>query len=160
MPAMWVCLGRRGGSSPVFDALQCSTVLERSTTAAIPSTLQHPSCHPIHQDRLFVLIQGIAPEKIPFGNGHNKNLLGFDLSMALIFLPNAQVWPFPAAWHSTGKAPAEAGCRADCWSSGLNLEKALVKKRTSRILLWLFMPRQKEMTHFSGLWLVSQALGR
>lgn len=26
------------------------------------------------------------------------------------------------------KAPAEAGCRADCWSSGPNLEKALVKK--------------------------------
>lgn len=121
-----------GGEGAVLSLMLCSValaVLERSTTAAIPSTLQHPSCHPIHQDRLFVLIQGIAPEKIPFGNGHNKNLLGFDLSMALIFLPNARVWPFPAAWHSTGKAPAEAGCRADCWSSGLNLEKALVKKR-------------------------------
>lgn len=58
------------------------------------------------------------------------------------------------------KTPAEAGCGADCWSSGLNLEKALVKKWTSRILLWHFMPRQKEMTHFSGLWLVSQRLGR
>lgn len=82
------------------------TVLERSTTAAILTTLQHPSCGPTHHihptplhDRLFVLLQGIALEKIYFGNSCKKILLGFDLSMTLIFLPNAQVCPFPAAWH-------------------------------------------------------------
>lgn len=154
VPAMQ--LGR-AGSSPAFDALQ------GSTTAAIPSSLQLPSCHPIHQihqDRLSVLIQGIAPEKIHFGNGHNKNLLWFWLIHDWFSFLKLRSDHF-LLLGILCKAPAEGGCGADCWSSGLDLEKTLVKKKwTSRILLWSFMPRQKEMTHFSGLWLVSQRLGR
>lgn len=79
-PASHVGLpGKEGRSTPVFDALQCST---RCAGERHNCSLHHP----LHQDRLFVLIQGIAPEKVHFGNGHNKNPLGFDLSMTLIFL--------------------------------------------------------------------------
>lgn len=71
----------------MLSLMLCSaalTVLERRTTVAILSTLQHPSCRPTHHihptplhDRLFVLLQGTAPEKNSLWKQPQKGSFGF-----------------------------------------------------------------------------------
>lgn len=138
MPVMqlWVCLGRRGGSSAVFDALQCSTHCAgekdncghplHPPTSQLPTHPSYPSYTPAWQTFC------------PAPRNCTREKFTLETATKRFFWVLACPW----LWFSflmlksdhfllldiLCKAPAKAGCRADCWSSGLNLEKALVKK--------------------------------
>lgn len=169
MPVMqlWVCLGRRGGSS----ALWCSAVQHSlcgreaqlwpssppsNIPAAVPPIIS--IIHPCTTDFLFCS-KALHQRK-------------FTLEMAAIRMFWFLTWPW--LWFSflmlrsdhflllgiLCKAPAEAGCWDDCWSSGLNLEKALVKKYFQNTAVAFHAKTKRKWLGSFGLWLVSKGLGR